>query len=173
MKKTLLSISIIAATYCSGQNLSKNDMQFAKETAEAGLLEVKLGELALSKASSSDVKNLGQHMVTDHTKANNELMALATTKKITLPTVVSKEGQKHYDELSQKSGEDFDKAYSQLMVKDHEKVIDKFKSETKSGTDSDLKKWASNTLPTLEHHLMMAKDTEKKVSKTNSKAKMY
>ena len=127
------------------------------------MLEVKLGELALKKAKSEDVKMLGQHMVTDHTKANKELMALASKKAIKLPTTLSSEGQMSYDALSKKMGSDFDKAYAMQMVKDHEKVVAKFKMESGSGEDSDLKSWATKTLPTLEHHLMMSQETDNKV----------
>jgi putative membrane protein len=80
-----------------------------------------------------------------------------------LPNALSKDGQKHYDELSGKSGEEFDKAYAKLMVQDHEKVIAKFKKESEKGEDPDLKSWAAKTLPTLEHHLKMSKETHEKV----------
>ena len=155
---------MMAITYClTAQTIPAGDVQFAKEAAQSGMLEVKLGELALKKAKSEDVKMLGQHMVTDHTKANKELMALASKKAIKLPTTLSSEGQMSYDALSKKMGSDFDKAYAMQMVKDHEKVVAKFKMESGSGEDSDLKSWATKTLPTLEHHLMMSQETDNKV----------
>lgn len=164
MKKLILSIGILVQAYSLSAQ-SSADSTFAKEAAQAGMLEVKLGELAASKASSEQVKMLGHHMVTDHTKAGNELKALASKKKMNLPQSLSKEGQASYDKLSKKTGADFDKAYSEMMVKDHEKVIAKFKTESASGKDSDLKSWATKTLPTLEHHLDMAKETHKAVTK--------
>jgi putative membrane protein len=165
MKKIILSVMVMTAIGMSAQTVSKKDEAFVKDAAHAGLLEVKLGELAVSRASSADVKELGQHMVTDHTKANNELKALASKKSIPVPGDLDKEGQMHYDELSKKSGADFDKAYSALMVKDHKKVIAKFKEESSSGNDKYLAAWASATLPTLQHHLMMSEETDSKINK--------
>jgi putative membrane protein len=166
MKKTVLSIVMMSSITLLAQTKEKKDMDFVNDAAQAGLLEVKLGELAKSNASSEDVKKLAEHMVSDHTKAGNELTALVSKKSMTAPNMLDKEGQKRYDELAGKSGAEFDKAYSELMVKDHEKVIAKFKKESNSGEDQDLKSWAGKTLPTLEHHLMMAKDTKEKVKNT-------
>lgn len=164
MKKTILFFAVFASLHAAAQK-APVDNDFAKDIAQAGLQEVKLGELAVSKGSSQTIKSLGQMMVADHTKANNELKALAAKKNITLPTALDKEGQSHYDELSKKSGADFDKAYADMMVKGHEKVRDKLKKEAQSGDDKDLKDWASKTLPTIEHHLMMSKEAKEKAGK--------
>lgn len=163
MKQIIVPIALLAALSANAQSLPAKDMQFAKEAAQAGLLEVKLGELARQKASSENVKTLGQHMITDHTKANEELKALASSRSISLPEGLSAEGQKNYDRLSKKTGSDFDKAYATLMVKDHQEVIAKFKTEASAGADQELKNWAGKTLPTLEHHLMMSKETDAKI----------
>jgi len=49
------------------------DMAFAREAAIGGMAEVELGNLAKQKASSSDVKQFGDRMVTDHGKGGEEL----------------------------------------------------------------------------------------------------
>jgi putative membrane protein len=69
----------------AGASLSADDRKFVMEAAHGGMMEVRLGRLAADKASSSDVKQFGQRMVDDHSKANSELMALASQKGITLP----------------------------------------------------------------------------------------
>jgi putative membrane protein len=171
MKKVILTICLLAgALNFTSQNNSTNkidskDLEFAKDAAQGGLLEVKLGELAVSKATSKEVKDLAQHMITDHSKANEELKALAEKKDIALPTEMSKDGKDIYEKLSKKSVEDFDKAYTEQMVKDHEKDIDKFAKEAEKGKDEDLKNWATKTLPTLKHHLLMSKEIKNKVAK--------
>jgi len=157
MKKLIYVLSFIAATnIIMAQNLDKADKDFVMEAADAGLMEVKLGQLAMTNGESDEVKTLGKHMIDDHSKANNELKALASKKAVTLPETLTADAQKTYDDLSKKKGADFDKEYAHLMVKDHKKVIGKFKHEAEKGTDADLKSWASKTLPTLEHHLEMS-----------------
>jgi putative membrane protein len=165
MKKILLSLTMLTALSVFAQPVPAKDRKFAKEAAQAGFLEVQLAEMALKKSSSAEVKTLAQQMITDHTKANNDLRSLATSKSMSLPTGMSMEGKLIYDQLSQKTGADFDKAYTALMVKDHQEVVEKFKTESSLGTDAALKDWATNTLPTLEHHLMMSKDTNATLAK--------
>jgi len=139
------------------------DSDFMMKAAQGGMAEVDMGNMASSKATNADVKKFGDRMVTDHSKANDELKQLAATKGVTLPTAVSAEEQKDMDALSAKSGKDFDKAYIDDMVKDHEKDVAEFEKASKDAKDADLKAWVTKTLPTLQGHLKMAKETQKKV----------
>lgn len=137
--------------------------KFAVSAADAGLMEVQLATLALSKATSGKVKEFAQMMLDDHTKANEELKALAQKKNITLPTSLSDKQQKKYTEMSEKTGADFDKEYCDLMVKDHKDVVEMFKKAQENSKDPELKAWASEKLPTLEHHLSMAERMKESV----------
>lgn len=139
------------------------DSDFMMKAAQGGLAEVDMGNMASSKATNADVKKFGDRMVTDHSKANDELKQLAATKGVTLPTAVSDEQKKAMDEMTAKSGKDFDKFYMDDMVKDHEKDVAEFEKASKEAKDADLKAWAAKTLPTLQGHLQMAKETQKKV----------
>jgi putative membrane protein len=144
------------------------DFKFAVNAADGGMAEVKLGELAAKNASDKSVKEFGKKMVADHTKAGNELKALAQKKNITLPEKISDKYQKTYDDLAKKTGADFDKAYMDDMVSDHKTDVSDFESEANSGKDAELKSWANKTLPTLRHHLEMAKSTYDKVKSQNA-----
>lgn len=132
----------------------KKDSEFAVDAADGGLYEVQIGTLAVSKATSPDVKQFAQMMVDDHSKANNELKTLAGNKGIALPDVISEKCQKKYYDIDQKNkGEEFDKAYMDQMVKDHKDDIDMFEKEAEKGNDPEIKSWASGKLATLRHHL--------------------
>jgi len=139
------------------QAQNQGDADFAMEAADGGMTEVMLGQLAQKNGSAKDVKDFGQMMVTDHSKANDELKSLAGQKNINLPASVSAEHQQMHDDLAKKTGKDFDKAYMDMMVDDHQKDIDLFQNEANNGTDADLKAWAAKTLPTLQKHLDRAK----------------
>jgi putative membrane protein len=132
------------------------DSNFATKAAQGGMAEVQLGNLAKDHAASDDVKKFGQMMVDDHTKANDELKSIAAKKNITLPTSINAKQQAMYDRLSKLNGAEFDKAYMKDMVTDHREDVTEFKKESTSGTDTDLKSFATNTLPTLEKHLQEA-----------------
>jgi putative membrane protein len=144
-------------------NLSGDDKEFVTKAAIGGMAEVQMGQLASSKATSADVKAFGQRMVTDHSKANDELKSLATTKGLALPTDLDDEHKNDMQKLSTLTGKDFDKAYMDNMVKDHEKDVNEFQKASGSAGDADLKAWAGKTLPTLQQHLQMAKDVQSKV----------
>jgi putative membrane protein len=73
--------------------------------------------------------------------------------------------QATYDRLSALSGAAFDRAYMADMVKDHRTDIAEFEKEANSGSDADVKSFASKTLPTLRHHLEMAQSADSKVKK--------
>lgn len=141
----------------------KKDADFAVDAADAGMFEVMLGEVAAANAVTPEVKKLGQTMVAEHTKANEELKALAATKNITLPVGLSDKRQKKYDDISSKKGRDFDKAYADAMESGHKDVIDLFKKEADKGEDADIKGWAGGKISTLEHHLAMSEETHKLV----------
>jgi putative membrane protein len=140
---------------------SSND--FMKEAAQGGMAEVELGKLAASKAKNAEVKAFGQKMVVDHTKANDELKAVAAKKSFTLPTDVGAEHKATMEKLQKLSGAEFDKEYITEMVKDHEKDVASFQKQSTGGTDEDVKALAGKTLPTLQTHLTMAKGINDKM----------
>jgi len=148
--------------------VSSSDRKFMDKAAQGGMAEVKLGELATQKAQSDQVKQFGQRMVDDHSKADQQLKQLASTKDVTLPTTLDKSTQKEYDKLSKLSGADFDREYMKHMVSDHKKDISEFKSESNKAKDADLKQFASSTLPTLQEHLTLAQSAEQ-VAKNEGK----
>ena len=69
-----------------GSSLSASDKTFMKKAAKGGMMEVTMGHLAEQKAQSEDVKSFGKRMVTDHSKANDELKSIGSKKGVQLPT---------------------------------------------------------------------------------------
>jgi len=104
-------------------------------------------------------------MVNDHTGAAEKLKAVAAKKNITLPADISSDMQQNIADLQKKTGKDFDKAYIDMMVSDHKKVISAFEDELKNGSDADIRAFADSTLHTLHHHLDEAQKCQKMGSK--------
>jgi putative membrane protein len=126
---------------------------FVADAATGGMMEVELGKLAAKKAKSYPIKGFGGMMVADHSTINNNLKNIASKKKIDLPASITDDQKMEIDNLSKKSGAAFDSAYVDMMIEDHKKDIDAFKKATGTVGDNDLKNFATNTLPTLQHHL--------------------
>lgn len=152
------------ANSSSNSKLSAKDQAFVKKAAQGGLEEVELGQMVAQKAQSQDVKDFAQRMVTDHTKANDELKSLAQQKGVTVPTTLSPEGKALKARLEKLSGTQLDEAYMRNMVKDHTKDVNEFEQESNNGKDSAVKAWAGQTLPTLQDHLKEAKQISSKIS---------
>jgi len=119
------------------------------------MAEVELGKLALQKSSNAQVKEFATMMVNDHGKANTELMEIAAAKNITLPSTVDDDHKKKMDDLSKKSGSDFDKAYVDAMVDGHKSTLKLMEDESKDGADAELKAFATKTAPVVQTHLTM------------------
>ena len=146
-----------SGTAATAANLVETDRTFVMEAASGGMMEVELGRMASQTANSERVKNFGNMMVQDHTNANNELRAIASTKNITLPDSMMAKHRKHIDMLKTKSGREFDRAYMSMMVTDHNEDVSKFQAASNNAADADLKNFATKTLPTLRMHLDSAK----------------
>ena len=132
-------------------SLSAKDKTFMKKAAKGGMMEVVMGQMAEQKAQSDDVKSFGKRMVTDHSKANDELKSIASKKGVQLPS------KEHSGKWTS------DKAYMDMMVKDHEKDLAEFKEEAASGSDPDVKKFADDTAKMVQEHLDLAKETQGKL----------
>jgi putative membrane protein len=143
--------------------VSSGDRDFMTKAAVGGMEEVELGRMAAQKGTSNDVKQFGQRMVDDHSRANSELQSLASQKNVTLPTALDQRHQDDVDRLSKMSGAAFDREYMSMMVKDHTEDVAEFERAAASGEDADVRSWASRTVPTLRQHLQMAQETAGRV----------
>jgi putative membrane protein len=148
-------------TATGATQMATDDQNFMQKAATGGLAEVSLGQQISPVAKNADAKKFADKMVTDHSKANDELKQLASTKGVTLPTDTD---QEHKD-AAQKvmSAKNVDKAYMEEMVKDHDKDVKEFEDASKSAKDSDLKAWIDKTLPVLKEHQKMAHDINGKM----------
>lgn len=123
--------------------VSNGDKDFVKDIATANIAEVELGRMALDKAVNPDVKKFAQMMIDDHTKANEELTALASKDNIAVPSGLDDKHNDLRDELAKKTGADFDKDYIDAMVDGHQDVMDKLESRIDKDT---LSKWKARSM---------------------------
>lgn len=133
------------------------DQLFAAAAASSGIAEVTMARLAAQRGSSDEVKLFAQRMVTDHTKANNELVALATSRAIGVPMAMEVRDRADEAILAGLAGDDFDKAYIHQQLAAHMCAVALFKAEAERGRDPQLRAWAARMLPTLEDHKTQAK----------------
>ena len=143
--------------------LSPAGKLFIKEAASINLMEITLGQVAHDKGSTQEVRDFGDHMVRDHSKANQELNAIAAQSNLKLPDQVELKHTLMVARLSKLSGSEFDRKYLQAMVQNHQKSVARFKKALKKVKDQALNAWTATTLPVLRQHLQMAKDVAQKL----------
>jgi len=138
------------------QALAASSDDFVDAATEAGIAEVVTGNLALEKSQNAEIKTFAQQMVTDHNKANQKLGDIARKLDISVPheAALTDKVKKVILEWREES---FDKSYVNNQVDAHEKAVELFKKEAASSDKAELKAFASETLPTLQHHLEQAK----------------
>lgn len=150
-----LAIAVILAAPLLAYGADKNpDASFFKHAAEGGIAEVAAGKLAQDKGNSHTVKEFGAMMVKDHSAANDKLASLAASEGVSLPTTSSAGQMASKGKLEMLFGDKFDKAYIKDQLKAHGDAVALFKKELASGSDAQAKSFASDTLPTVQAHLM-------------------
>ena len=142
-----------------------SDETFIRNAAEGNMAEIKLGQLAEEKAQAPEVKNLAKRIVEDHTKALEEVKQTAQQENINMPTDVSHKDALTYERLAKLSGPQFDREYTQEMVKDHQKDISEFKRAETQVKNPASKEYAQRELPTLQQHLELAQHAQAHVQR--------
>ena len=152
----------------NGAGPSADDVTFMKKLAQGGLAEVEVGKMAVKRANDKDVKEFAQHMVDDHSKTNEKLKSLASERQVSLPTVIDPEQSATKSKLEMQGGAAFDADYMSVQVKDHQKTVELLRHQIGHGQDAGVKGFAKDTLPTVSHHLEMARQIHAKVGDPSS-----
>lgn len=155
----------VALSTSMGTAFAATSNDFVDNAAAGGIAEIETSRLALEKSSSADIKKFANMMITDHSKANDELAALAKKNDIEVPdeTTLVKQAKEKILEMRDES---FDAAYANNQVKAHEDTIKLFEKQANTVTDdkvkgaTDLKGFAQKMLPALKKHLEMAKELQ-------------
>jgi putative membrane protein len=170
MTRKLLLLTAALAMSCASHNdpyanLSgpgEFDRTFMSRASESGAAEVQLGQLAQEHGEREDIRKFARRMIADHNRVNDELAQLARMKGVPLPDGAGHDGQSQLNMLETKSAGDFDRAYAKTMVEDHVKDVAEFTEAAEKAHDKDIRRFASQTLPTLQEHLRMARDLQPK-----------
>jgi putative membrane protein len=152
----LAPICAVAQTPAGGSGMAKGpDTKFAMMVAQTDLAEIKVSNMALQKSSSDDVKKLAQKLVDDHTKTSDAMKEIASSKGLTLPTEPDAKHKALAMKLESESGDKFDKDFIAANSADHHKVVAAFQKESSSGTDPEIKAFATKFLPAIQEHTQM------------------
>jgi len=148
----------LTAAWGGGKRQALSDEQFLARALAQGIGEVKLSEQAQKRASNAQVKQFAEHMVRDHNKANDKLLAFARDMKLGVVQGLDKTWRERLETFSRLEGAAYDRDYMKQQVQEHEKAVQLFEAESRSGTNAALKAFAAETLPTIRTHLKKARE---------------
>jgi putative membrane protein len=143
------------------RGMETEESDFLRKAVSGGKMEVELGKLAVERAASETVKEFGQKMVDDHSKANQELMQIINNSNLNVSEEYLEEHQEHVRTMGARTGIDFDRNYMRLMVKDHMEDIRAFEDAAQNHPDEQVRNWAERTLPVLRQHFDLARQINK------------
>jgi len=150
------------------QSGNSSDKNFVKKALQGSLFEIQASQLALQKSSNDDVKKFAQRMVDDHTKLADEMKPLAAQIGVSVPTEPAKKDKAEIAKLQSLSGDEFDKTYVRLMLKDHEADSAAFKQEATAGKSPLVKTEAANAEPVIDGHLQIIQGIAKSMNVSDS-----
>jgi putative membrane protein len=143
----------------------EEDAQYVVNAYSDGLFEIRMAERIKDRASTSDVKELANSMITSHSKLNDDLAALAQRKQISLPQDLTAAQQSEIDRIAEKSGRDVDVAYVDKLVSMHKDAISLFEKVSANGNDPEIRTQFNAALPELRHHVDMAMNVQDRLKK--------
>ena len=161
---------------------ARADQEFVQEQLAMGEAEIALGQLAQQRGTHPEVKRFGEMMVRDHRMAGQELkeaMAAANTSQTGAAagtesarnTDAHRDHQNALEELREVKGNEFDRKYIDLMVKDHEEGVRDVEKQAETATNPQVRQWAAKTLPKMQQHLERAKVIQETLEEAGTKSK--
>lgn len=147
--ETTMSDTSSAATTA----MSAADQDFAMTAASSDMLEIQSSNMAMQNASSERVKSFATTLIRDHGATSDQLKSIVMGKNVTLPADLMPKHKTMLDGLQGKKGKDFDKAYMDLQVNNHQEAVNLFQNASTGLTNADLKGFATQHLPHLRMHL--------------------
>lgn len=155
-----------AASMSASADRQANDQNFVSQVMQAGMGEVELSRLAMTKSTNPDIRAFAERMVADHSRADDELAALVQGHDIDVPSTLDADHREIVDQVSAHSGTDFDTAYAKQMAADHAGAVMFFRNAAAANDLSPaLANFASRAVPTIEEHAKAAKDLESRTER--------
>lgn len=151
-------------TYRHVDSVSRVDADFMNTASQANMAEIAAGKLASQKSKTKDVRQFADSMVADHTVAQKELSDLAEKEHVSLIQSPDTEHEHSVEQLNTMAGRQFDSAYMNLQLMDHQVAVQLFQQESQTGRDSLARTYAAKYLPKLRHHQMMADELWRRLS---------
>jgi putative membrane protein len=132
------------------------DQKFIKAASSGNEFEIQSAQFVEQNAKNQQVKELAQKIGQDHQQAQQRLQQVAQQMNVQLDSTLNPEEQACLQALQQKKGMALELAYTFDTVGIHHTTILWYQWEAEHSKNDQLKQYAQQEIPTLEHHLSRA-----------------
>lgn len=159
----LLSLAVTTSAQAAPASASSSDTTFVHDNAQTDLAEITIGKIGLTRAQSSQARDLATTTIADHQAALSKLKTVAASLNLTLPDAPNAKQQADAATLKTVAQDQFDATYAQIQIAGHQLSIAGTTTELADGTNTAVKNFASGYLPVAKMHLSMAQELLKSV----------
>jgi putative membrane protein len=144
-------------------NATPAEQDFMMKATLSHLSEMDMATLAMQKSQNSDVKDFANMIQSDHSNAIEDLTDLMKDKNVSQPSKLTPEAKGDLEKMTGLSGAEFDREFVNMMVADHQKMVEMFEDQAAIAQNPDVKKYAEDLLPKLQMHLEKAQKLQSKL----------
>lgn len=148
------------ATSASYKN--NGDREFLEQALGVNQLELQLGRLAAARATTAEVKAMGEKMVQRHTELGQQLSDLSRQSGGSGNPQLSAEQRAINDRVASQSGAAFDATFKQTVDAGHVKELAMYRDEVSRAANPQLRAFAENRATKLQESVAQADSAKKK-----------
>lgn len=158
---TTSATSSATASSATSKTLQEPDKTFLRKAVEGDQKEIASAQAALNSAQRSATRDAARMILEDHRASSQKLQQLVSRKGWTLPAPATTAESDQARAASAAAGAGFDDRFMAEQVKMHKEAISLYRAQAAGGADPDLRQFAREQLPHLEHHLEMLQNPTK------------
>lgn len=131
---------------------------FVTKVAMSDMYEIQASQLAARRGGNAGIRTFAQTMIHDHTATTNQLKGIVNGHAdLPLPTALDADHQDMLTQLTNASAADFDQKYVDQQTHAHEDAESLLTGYAQNGDNPDLRAFAGETAPKVQHHLDMVR----------------
>ncbi|MFZ2029667.1 MAG: DUF4142 domain-containing protein [Vitreimonas sp.] len=131
---------------------------FVTKVAMSDMYEIQASQLANRRAGNAQIRTFAQTMVHDHTATSTQLRGIVRGHAdLPLPTALDQAHQDMLRDLTNASAAEFDQKYIDQQTHAHEDAEHLLTDYAQGGDNPDLRSFATETAPKVQHHLDMVR----------------
>ena len=147
----------------SAEKKADFDASFLVRAASHSLMAQDLCSLVAKRATTPAVREYAQRMMVEHSRATQEISALAQRRKVVLPTMMGEEAQEVFRNVEEKQGVALDRTFVREIRQDHEAEIREYAAAIERAADPDIRTLATRLQPYLQEHLALVTELEQQL----------